>query len=66
MNFISNILREEGGFGYKKAIVDYILILIRDILEAKESGLSHLCEFIKDYEFTYLSTQISSIYCINY
>ncbi|KAK3240866.1 hypothetical protein CYMTET_49332 [Cymbomonas tetramitiformis] len=58
MNFLSNILREEGGFDYKKAIVESILNLIRDIPDAKESGLSHLCEFIEDCEFTYLSTQI--------
>ncbi|XP_024367632.1 coatomer subunit gamma-2 [Physcomitrium patens] len=58
MNFLSNILREEGGFDYKKSIVDSILILIREIPDAKESGLSHLCEFIEDCEFTYLSTQI--------
>ncbi|KAG6572031.1 Coatomer subunit gamma, partial [Cucurbita argyrosperma subsp. sororia] len=58
MNFLSNILREEGGFDYKKAIVDSIVILIRDIPDAKESGLLHLCEFIEDCEFTYLSTQI--------
>jgi hypothetical protein len=59
MNFLSNILREEGGFEYKKAIVDSIVILIRDIPEAKESGLLHLCEFIEDCEFTYLSTQVA-------
>lgn len=58
MNFLSNILREEGGFEYKKAIVDSIVILISDIPDAKESGLLHLCEFIEDCEFTYLSTQI--------
>ncbi|CAA0807613.1 Coatomer subunit gamma [Striga hermonthica] len=58
MNFLSSILREEGGFDYKKAIVDTIVILIRDIPDAKESGLLHLCEFIEDCEFTYLSTQI--------
>ncbi|KAF5841268.1 hypothetical protein DUNSADRAFT_13722 [Dunaliella salina] len=29
-----------------------------DIPDAKESGLSHLCEFIEDCEFTYLSAQI--------
>ncbi|XP_022970486.1 coatomer subunit gamma-2-like isoform X1 [Cucurbita maxima] len=58
MNFLSNILREEGGFDYKKTIVDSIVILIRDIPDAKESGLLHLCEFIEDCEFTYLSTQI--------
>lgn len=58
MNFLSNILREEGGFEYKKAIVDSILILIKEIPDAKDSGLSHLCEFIEDCEFSYLSTQI--------
>lgn len=58
MNFLSNVLREEGGFEYKKAIVNSILVLIQDIPDAKESGLSHLCEFIEDCEFTYLSTQI--------
>ncbi|XP_047320129.1 coatomer subunit gamma-2 [Impatiens glandulifera] len=58
MNFLSSILREEGGFEYKKAIVDSIVILIRDIPDAKENGLLHLCEFIEDCEFTYLSTQI--------
>ena len=58
MNFLSNILREEGGFDYKKAIVDSLLQLIRDIPEAKEAGLMHLCDFIEDCEFTYLSTQV--------
>ena len=41
------VLREDGGFEYKKAIVDSILILIREIPDAKESGLAHLCEFIE-------------------
>lgn len=47
MNFLSNVLREDGGFEYKKAIVDSILILIKDIPDAKEPGLGHLCEFIE-------------------
>ena len=38
---------QDGGFEYKKAIVDSILILIREIPAAKEAGLSHLCEFIE-------------------
>ena len=29
MNFLSNVLREEGGFEYKKAIVSAILALIQ-------------------------------------
>lgn len=61
MNFLSNILREEGGFEYKRAIVEAILMLIREIPEAKETGLGHLCEFIEDCEFTFLSTQILSL-----
>lgn len=59
MTFLSNILREEGGFEYKRAIVDSIVTIIRDIPDAKESGLLHLCEFIEDCEFTYLSTQVN-------
>ena len=47
MNFLSTVLREDGGFEYKKAIVDSILTLIREIPEAKDAGLAHLCEFIE-------------------
>ncbi|VVB10843.1 unnamed protein product [Arabis nemorensis] len=61
MNFLSNTLREEGGFEYKRAIVDSIVTIIRDIPDAKENGLLHLCEFIEDCEFTYLSTQNATV-----
>ena len=47
MNFLSSVLREDGGYEYKKVIVDSILILVREIPEAKEPGLGHLCEFIE-------------------
>ena len=46
-SILSQVLREDGGFDYKKAIVESILILIREIPDAKESGLAHLCEFIE-------------------
>lgn len=58
MTFLSNILRDEGGFEYKKAIVESILVIITQIPEAKEAGLSHLCEFIEDCDYPYLSTKI--------
>mmetsp|Transcript_3919 Transcript_3919/g.6316 ORF Transcript_3919/g.6316 Transcript_3919/m.6316 type:complete len:888 (-) Transcript_3919:14-2677(-) len=58
INFLSNVLREEGGFEFKKSIVDTMLVLINEIPDAVEPGLLHLCEFIEDCEFTYLSTQI--------
>jgi coatomer protein complex subunit gamma len=58
LGFLSNILREEGGFDYKKSIVDTILSIFNDLPATKETGLSHLCEFIEDCEYTYLSTKI--------
>lgn len=44
LNFLSGVLREEGGFDYKKTIVDTILEIIDVIPGAKEHGLFHLCE----------------------
>lgn len=58
LHFLSNNLREEGGFDYKKAIVDAILAMVQQIPEAKERALAHLCEFIEDCEYTYLAAQI--------
>jgi len=58
MTFLSSMLRDEGGFDYKKAIVDTIIGIIEENAEAKEAGLSHLCEFIEDCEHTVLATRI--------
>lgn len=58
VGFMSNFLREEGGFDFKKSIVSSIISLIRQVPETTESSLLHLCEFIEDCEFTRLSTQI--------
>lgn len=38
MNFLSSMLREEGGFEYKKAIVKTIIIIIEENPEVKETG----------------------------
>eukprot|EP00542_Grammatophora_oceanica_P018219 CAMPEP_0194047586 /NCGR_PEP_ID=MMETSP0009_2-20130614/25057_1 /TAXON_ID=210454 /ORGANISM="Grammatophora oceanica, Strain CCMP 410" /LENGTH=953 /DNA_ID=CAMNT_0038693247 /DNA_START=35 /DNA_END=2896 /DNA_ORIENTATION=+ len=58
VGFLSNFLREEGGFDFKRSIVNSIVSLIRSVPETTESSLLHLCEFIEDCEFTMLSTQI--------
>jgi coatomer protein complex subunit gamma len=74
MTFLSNMLREEGGYEYKKAIVNTIISIVEENPEAKEAGrkanlifflnyfyfigLTHLCEFIEDCEHTSLSTRI--------
>lgn len=58
MSFLSTMLRDEGGFDYKKAIVDTIITVIEDNADAKEAGLAHLCEFIEDCEYTSLAVRI--------
>lgn len=58
VGFMSNFLREEGGFQFKKTIVNSIIHLIKSVPETAESSLMQLCEFIEDCEFTVLSTQI--------
>ncbi len=58
MSFLSSMLRDEGGFEYKRAIVDSIIVIIEENPEAKEAGLAHLCEFIEDCEHTSLATRI--------
>ena len=58
INFLASALREEGGYKYKKAIVDAMLAMIADIKEAQELGLECFCEFIEDCEFPELSVRI--------
>ncbi|KAM8974093.1 coatomer subunit gamma-2 isoform 1-T1 [Pelodytes ibericus] len=64
MTFLSNMLRDDnavslqGGFDYKRAIVDCIISIIEENPDSKESGLAHLCEFIEDCEHTVLATKI--------
>ncbi|KAL9184158.1 hypothetical protein ACHAXT_002244 [Thalassiosira profunda] len=58
VGFMSNFLREEGGFDFKRSIVNSIVSLMKQVPETTESSLLHLCEFIEDCEFTMLSTQI--------
>ena len=58
MNFLASMLREEGGYEYKRSIVNTIIIIIEENPEAKESGLTHLCEFIEDCDYIPLATKI--------
>lgn len=58
LSFLSMCLREDGGFVYKKTIVDSILAIIQHVPEAKDVALGQLSEFIEDCEFTFLSVEI--------
>mmetsp|Transcript_26121 Transcript_26121/g.24956 ORF Transcript_26121/g.24956 Transcript_26121/m.24956 type:complete len:938 (-) Transcript_26121:178-2991(-) len=58
VGFLATFLREEGGYEFKKSIVDSIVALMITIPETKETSLLHLCEFIEDCEFSELIVQI--------
>lgn len=61
VGFLATFLREEGGYDFKKCIVDSILELMTTIPESKETSLLHLCEFIEDCEFSELIVQVMHV-----
>ncbi len=58
MNFLSSMLRDEGGLNYKACITQTFINLIEAFPDSKEKGLSHLCELIEDCEHTDLSVKV--------
>ncbi|KAL4991058.1 adaptin N terminal region-domain-containing protein [Aspergillus falconensis] len=56
--FLSGILRDEGGYEFKRSVVESMFDLIKFVPESKEDALAHLCEFIEDCEFTKLSVRV--------
>jgi len=58
LTFLSGVLRDEGGYDFKRAVVEAIFDMIKFIPECKEQAMSYLCEFIEDCEFTKLSVRI--------
>lgn len=58
LGFLSNVLRDEGGYNFKRAVVEAIFDMVQHIPECKDTALSHLCEFIEDCEFTKLSVRV--------
>ena len=58
LNFLAGVLRDEGGYDFKHAVVEAIFDMIKFIEDSKEAALAHLCEFIEDCEFTKLSVRI--------
>ncbi|KAJ5751728.1 coatomer subunit gamma [Penicillium odoratum] len=56
--FLSGILRDEGGYEFKRTVVESMFDLIKFVPDSKEDALAHLCEFIEDCEFTKLSVRV--------
>lgn len=58
IEFLGSILREEGGYDYKKKTVESICEILNSIPESREIGLIQLCEFIEDCEYPKLTAKI--------
>ncbi|KAK2599990.1 coatomer subunit gamma [Conoideocrella luteorostrata] len=58
LTFLSGILRDEGGYEFKRAVVESMFDLIKFVPDSKDEALAHLCEFIEDCEFTKLAVRI--------
>ena len=58
LQFLSSILRDEGGYEFKKAVVESIFDLIKFVPESKEDALGQLAEFVEDCEFSKLAVRI--------
>lgn len=58
IEFLGSILREEGGYDYKKKTVESICEILNSIPESREVGLIQLCEFIEDCEYPKLTAKI--------
>jgi coatomer subunit gamma len=58
LHFLATNLREDGGYEYKRAIVDTLMVFIAEIPDAREHAIACLCEFIEDCEFPELAVRI--------
>ncbi|KAG8691298.1 coatomer subunit gamma [Ceratobasidium sp. 423] len=58
LSFLAGVLRDEGGYEFKRAVVEALFDMVARVAEARDAALAHLCEFIEDCEFTKLSVRI--------
>ncbi|EIE85792.1 hypothetical protein RO3G_10502 [Rhizopus delemar RA 99-880] len=58
LTFLGSLLRDGGGYDFKKTVVEAMFDIVHVISESKDLALSYLCEFIEDCEFTKLSVRI--------
>ncbi|KAG7922724.1 hypothetical protein KL905_001945 [Ogataea polymorpha] len=58
LNFLNDVLRDEGGFNFKNAIIEAIFDIIKFIPQSRELALEMLCEFIEDCEYAELAVRV--------
>lgn len=58
VSFLSRFMKDRGTFEFKRSIVLGIVELMKAHPEAADSSLLHLCEYIEDCEYDWLSIEI--------
>ncbi|KAI1972539.1 coatomer subunit gamma [Ophidiomyces ophidiicola] len=58
LTFLGGILRDDGGYEFKRSVVESMFDLIKFVPGSKADALEHLCEFIEDCEFTKLAVRV--------
>ncbi|EFC37130.1 coatomer protein gamma 2-subunit [Naegleria gruberi] len=58
VSFLSNALRTEGGYEYKKQLVSTLISICKALPESRDLIVSYLCEFIEDCEYTIVLQQV--------
>ena len=58
LNFLSSILKDDGGYEYRRGILNTIVAIIHEVPDAQEGCLERLCECIEDCEYPNLTTSI--------
>ncbi|BFZ64672.1 coatomer subunit gamma [Saitoella coloradoensis] len=56
--FLSGVLRDEGGYDFKRCVVEAVFDMIKFVPESREEALSVLCDFIEDCEYSKLAVRI--------
>lgn len=61
LNFLVDILNDEGGFDFKNSIVEALFDMIHFVPESRDLALENLCDFIEDCEYTELTVRILNL-----
>lgn len=58
LSFLSDALEADGGADFKRAVVETMVSILHSNPAARDSTLTHLCEFIEDCEYNLLVQRV--------
>jgi coatomer protein complex subunit gamma len=62
IDFLMTLLRDEGGYEFKRSIVDAIFDIVHSIPDSKEQSMILLCEFLEDCDYSKLAVRILHLF----